>query len=155
MAQIRKIFQKIKPGVPKRYLMFFAAIVWTFAGSMLLYKGSVFLHQSADYVWLRLIISFISGVIFYILMFSKISLKHTRRILNLEEEKPCLFSFFSLRSYILMSVMISMGIFFRKSGIVPVFYLSVLYVTMGIPLFTSAFRFYYYGFLFNKMNSKK
>lgn len=153
--QFQKIIQKLKPGLPKRYLMFIAALVWTFAGGMLLYKGSVFLHQSANYIWLRLIISFIGGILFYVFMFSKISLKHARRILNLEPEKPCLFSFFNLRSYILMSVMISMGIFLRKSGLVPVFYLSILYVTMGIPLLTSAFRFYYYGFLFNKMNNRK
>jgi uncharacterized membrane protein len=153
--QIQKIIQKVKPGVPKRYLMIFAAVVWTFAGGMLLYKGSVFLQQSVTHIWVKLIISAIGGILFYLFMFSKISLKHARRILNLEQEKPCLFSFFSVRSYILMSVMISMGIFLRKSGLVPVSYLSVLYVTMGIPLFTSAFRFYYFGFLFNKMNNKK
>lgn len=135
--------------------MFFAAWVWTFAGGMLLHKGYVFFYQSGNYIWLRLIISIISGILFYVFMFSKISLKHTHRIMNLDAEKPCLFSFFSLRSYILMSIMISIGIFLRKSGLIPVFYLSVLYVTMGIPLFTSAFRFYYFGFLFNKMNSEK
>jgi len=149
--QFQKIIKKIKPGVPKRYLMFLAAVVWTFAGGMLLYKGSVFFHQSSAYLWMRLILSIIAGILFYIVMFSKISLKHARRILNLKQEKPCLFSFFNIRSYILMSLMISMGIFLRKSGLVPVFYLSILYVTMGIPLFTSAFRFYYFGFLFNKM----
>jgi len=152
--QIQKIIQKIKPGVPKRYLMFLAAIIWTFAGGMLLFRGSLFLQQSPQYFWLKISFSAIGGVLFYVLMFSKISLKHARRIQNLKQEKPCLFSFFNVRSYILMSVMISMGIFLRKSGLVPVSYLSVLYVTMGIPLFTSAFRFYYFAFLFNKMKRK-
>jgi hypothetical protein len=45
----------------------------------------------------------------------------------------------------MMAVMIVMGVFLRKSGIVSPFYLSVLYVTMGIPLFVSALRFYYSG----------
>ena len=44
--------------------------------------------------------------------------------------------------------MISMGVFLRKSGIVSPFYLSVLYVTMGIPLFASALRSYYSGFYY-------
>lgn len=152
--QTQKFIQIIKPGVPKRYLMFLAAFVWTFAGGMLLYKGSVFLRQSGGHLWLKLIISAFAGILFYLGMFSKISLKHARRIINLKPEKPCLFSFFNVKSYILMSVMISMGIFLRTSGLVPVAYLSVLYVTMGIPLFSSAFRFYYFAFLFNKMSSK-
>jgi hypothetical protein len=46
-------------------------------------------------------------------------------------------------SYILMSLMITAGISLRKSGILPPLYLSVIYVTMGIPLFFSSFRFYY------------
>ena len=154
MEQIRRIFQKIKPGVSKRYLMFLAAFVWTFAGGMLLYKGSVFLKQSGDHLWLKLVISAVAGILFYMGMFSKISLKHARRIINLKSKKPCLFSFFNVKSYILMSVMISLGIFLRTSGMVPVTYLSILYVTMGIPLFSSAFRFYYFAFHFNKMSRK-
>jgi len=152
--QIQKIIRNIKPGVPKRYLMFLAAFVWTFAGGMLLYKGSVFLRQSANHIWLKLIISAAGGTLFYLVMFSKISLKHALRILKLEQQKPCIFSFFSVKSYILMSVMISLGIFLRTSGLVSVNYLSVLYVTMGIPLFASAFRFYYFAFLFNKISRK-
>ena len=50
--------------------------------------------------------------------------------------------------------MISMGVFLRKSGIVSPFYLSVLYVTMGIPLFASDFRFYYSGFYYQSVANK-
>jgi len=50
--------------------------------------------------------------------------------------------------------MISMGVFLRKSGIVSPFYLSVLYVTMGIPLFASAFRFYYSGIYYQSVAIK-
>lgn len=152
--KIQEIFQRLKPGVPKRYLMFLAAFVWTFAGVMLLYKGSVFLKQSGGHLWVKLIISAFTGTLFYVGMFSKISLKHARRIIKLKPERPCLFSFFNVKSYILMSLMISLGIFLRTSGLVPVTYLSVLYITMGIPLFSSAFRFYYFAFLFNQMSRK-
>jgi len=39
--------------------------------------------------------------------------------------------------------MISMGIVLRKSEVVSPEYLSFMYVTMGIPLLMSSFRFYY------------
>jgi len=45
-----------------------------------------------------------------------------------------------------MTVMITAGITLRKSGIMPQEYLSMLYVTMGIPLLASSVRFYYTGF---------
>lgn len=142
----QNFIKKIKPGVPKRLLMFMAAIVWTFAGGMLLFKGSVFLEQTSQYSLLKIGLSIIGGALFYWFIFSRISLNHALRIVNLKQENPCLFSFFSIKSYIIMIIMISLGVFLRTSGIVPVAYLAVLYLTMGIPLFLSAFRFYYFGF---------
>jgi hypothetical protein len=144
------IIKLLKPELPRRYLLFIAAFVWTFAGCMLLYKGSSLFLDYPDYFWLRLVGSAIGGALFYLLLFSKISFKHTRRIVNLKHSRPCLFSFFNLKSYILMTVMITSGILLRKSGMVAPEYLSILYITMGIPLFLSAFRFYYYGIFYGE-----
>jgi hypothetical protein len=136
--------QQFKPAIPKRYLLFAAGVVWTLAGGMLLYKGISLFRIYRELLWLKITISIIGGGLFYILMFSKISFKHAWRIINLKYDKPCMFAFFNIRSYIMMAIMISSGIILRKSGIISLEYLSVLYVTMGIPLFLSALRFYYY-----------
>jgi hypothetical protein len=145
--------QTIKPRLPKRYLLFVAALVWTFAGSMLLFKGLSFFTDSMDFLWIRGLISITGGLLFYWLLFSKISRKHTWRIINLQSDKPCLFSFFSIKSYILMSAMITLGILLRKSGFLNKDYLAILYVTMGIPLFLSAFRFYYFGIYYRSVSN--
>jgi hypothetical protein len=135
--------KRLTPRIARRYLYVAAALVWTFAGSMLLFRG-ILLFMDDDYLfWIRLIISIIAGLLFYRLLFSNISRTHTHRIDAMSLEKPCLFSFFNIKSYILMSIMITAGISLRKSGILPPFYLSVIYITMGIPLFLSSFRFYY------------
>jgi hypothetical protein len=147
-------FQLIKPSINKRYLLFVAAAVWTFAGGMLLFRGFSMVFKLKHLI-LVLIFSSIGGVLFYLLLFSKISLKHTRRIINLKIEKPCLFSFFNYKSYILMIIMISSGILVRKSGILAPDYLSLIYITMGIPLFFSSFRFYYNGFNYKQIIDNK
>ncbi len=135
--------QRLTPRIGRRYLFIMAALVWTFAGSMLLFRG-VLLFMDDDYlIWIRLTISIIAGILFYLLLFSNISRKHTGRISGMQLEKSCLFSFFNIKSYILMSLMITAGILLRKSGILPPVYLSEIYFTMGIPLFISSFRFYY------------
>jgi hypothetical protein len=147
----RYIFQLLKPGIPKRYLLFVAALVWTFAGGMLFFRGFSMLFLFSRMLTIKIIGSLSAGLIFYKMMFSEISLKHTQRILKMEIERPCFFSFFNFRSYIMMIVMISMGIILRTTGIVPIEYLSILYVTMGVPLTLSAFRFYYNGICYKRV----
>jgi hypothetical protein len=143
--QKSSFIQLIKPGVPKRYLFFIAAFVWTFAGVMLLYRGFKYLVPETNHGVIKLMLIFISGILFYVLLFSRISRRHTDRIHGIDLEKPCLFSFFNIRSYLLMSVMISSGIVLRTTGIVNPEYLSMVYITMGIPLLLSSVRFYYNG----------
>ena len=57
-------------------------------------------------------------------------------------EKPVLFSFFNLKSYLMMFSMISLGITLRLSVLVTPEHLALMYVTMGIPLLMSSIRFY-------------
>ncbi|MEI7828169.1 MAG: hypothetical protein WCI31_00295 [Prolixibacteraceae bacterium] len=140
----------LKPAVPKRILLFIAAGVWTFAGSMLMFKGYKMLDTTGRYLWLKLLVVLFCGIAFYIRLFSKLSLKHTLRILGLKNEYPCLFSFFNFKSYLVMIFMISMGITLRTTGWVPFSYLAFLYLMMSIPLLLSSIRFYYTGFYFRR-----
>jgi hypothetical protein len=146
MGSNNSFLETCKPGIPKRYLLFVAALMWTFAGGMLLYRGFSSLKFDTSRHLFEELGSIIGGLIFYVFMFSRISLKHIKRILNLPIDRPCLFSFFNWRSYFLMSIMISCGVTLRLTGIVPLFYLSIFYITMGTPLFLSALRFYYSAF---------
>ncbi|MFN8208075.1 MAG: hypothetical protein U0T82_11795 [Bacteroidales bacterium] len=140
-----RFIEKFKPGIPRRYLLFLAAFVWTVAGGILLYRGEIMLFSVRSLIFLRGLAGAIGGLLFYRLLFSGISFKHVRRILMLKEERPCAFSFFNWRSYFLMVLMITMGVSLRQSGIIPVNALSVFYLSMGIPLLISSFRFYACG----------
>ena len=142
--------QTIKPKTSKRYLLFLAAFVWTIAGGMLIFKGILLSFNTTDFLGLKITLSIIGGVGFYWLLFSKISLKHTKRIVELKMDKPCLFSFFNIKSYILMAIMITSGILLKRLGVIPQQDLLVVYLTMGIPLFLSAFRFYYFGIYYGR-----
>lgn len=128
--------------VSKRTLLFIAAFVWTFAGGMLLFKGiSLFVVYQEMFI-LRVVLGIIGGFLFYVFIISKISQKHIDRIRTNEKDKSFVLSFFDLKSYFLMFIMISMGILIRKSGIISPVYFSVFYITMGIPLLISSILFY-------------
>lgn len=148
------LLQTLKPSIPKRYLLLVAALVWTFAGGMLLLKGISLFFKYPEFLVLKISISAFGGGLFYLLLFSKISNKHIKRILNIKIDRPCFFSFFNVRSYVLMSIMISSGILLKKFGVIAPEYLAIVDVTMGIPLFLSAFRFYTHGFANLKAISK-
>lgn len=135
-------------SVSKRILLFEAAIVWTFAGGILLFRGSLMLDASASFSWFKIIACIGSGLIFFILVFSKISRKHINRITTLPGNHHRFYEFFNSRSYLMMAGMISLGVFLRKTSIVPLASLSLAYITMGIPLLLSSFRFYHRWFYF-------
>ncbi len=145
MSKQNSILHALKPSIPKRYLLFVAAVVWTFAGGMLLFRGFSVLKFSSLSILEEEAVSIVLGVVFYAFMFSHISLKHIVRMKNNPNEHPCVFSFFNWRSYMLMSGMISLGVTLRLTGIVPVQYLSLFYICMGTPLFLSSIRFYGHG----------
>jgi hypothetical protein len=137
-------FNSIKPSVNKKNLLVVAGMVWSFAGGMLLYKGISLLISENSSLIFELIIGISLGIVFYLLLFSRISLKHINRIFRIEIIKPCLFSFFNIKSYVLMILMISSGIGLRKLEIINHEVLSIFYITMGTPLLISSLRFYYY-----------
>ncbi len=131
------------PRVQRPFLLLVAALVWTFAGAMLLFRGFALNEVQPVYWLIKLGISAVSGLLFYAFLFTRISKKHVLRIQTMEKEKPTVFAFFNLRSYLMMFSMITLGITLRKTGLVSPEHLSLVYITMGIPLLMSSFRFYY------------
>lgn len=93
MTKSNTFFQTLKPGIPKRYLIFVAAVVWTFAGGILLYRGFLMLMLNHEMLWEKIVGSIIVGIIFFVYTFSNISLKHILRIVNLQQDRPCFFFF--------------------------------------------------------------
>ena len=150
MKEKKSILHRLKPGIPKRALLFLAGGVWTFAGIMLLWRGVLLLSENPNHLIIKLIFCMITGGLFYYFIFDKISAKHTNRIKSLPYDRPCAFSFFNWRSYLMMALMISMGVTLRKIGIVPTEYMAPFYIVMGTPLLISAIRFYKNGILYHK-----
>jgi len=132
---------KFKPGVPKRHLLLVAAFVWLFAGSFLAFRG-IRSIPAGEWQWWKVVIALAGGLIFFGILFLRISTKHIRRITTLEILRPCVFSFFDFRSYLLMGLMIAMGVAVRKLQLLNSVAISYFFITMAIPLVISALRFF-------------
>jgi len=122
------------------------------AGGILISRALFELWSIHHYLLTEILIGVILGILFYLVLFARISKKHITRITLITVDNPCFFSFFNFRSYIMMAIMITSGILLRKMDIIDHEILYTFYLTMGVPLLVSAFRFFY-GFKKNKMAS--
>jgi hypothetical protein len=141
--RLKPFMNRFKPGVPKRFLLLIAALVWTAGGFVLILKGVTWLATNKSFFTIHVAITFVLGLVFFQLVFSKVSLKHITRIHAIDIVRPSLFAFFDLKGYVMMACMISLGVFLRKSNLVNPEVLYNFYVLMGTPLMVSAARFYY------------
>ena len=137
------LVHKFKPSVSRHNLLFIAGIAWTAAGGMLMWRGLDYEFRNSHHLWLNILIGMGIGIPFYLILFVRISKKHISRIKGLSIPYPCAFSFFNLRSYIMMMVMITAGITLRKLDLLDREYLFTFYIGMAFPLLISAARFYY------------
>jgi len=142
-ARLSIFMNKYKPGVPKRHLLLVAALIWASAGGMLGARGAAYLSGARDHLLLRYGIALLAGVVFFLLVFARISLKHVTRIRAIDVVHPCLFSFFNFRSYLMMAVMIAAGVTLRALHLVDPVLLGGFYLCMGTPLVLSAARIVY------------
>ena len=133
--------KNLKPGIPKRHLLLVATAVWLFAGGFLLFRGIRMLPEM-KLLWLKVLLAVITGLLFFHLLFLRVSLKHITRIRSLEVLRPCVFSFFDWKSYLLMAIMITSGVLIRKSGWIDQQWISLFFITMATPLLLSAMRFF-------------
>lgn len=132
---------RLKPAVSKYFLMAMAGIMWSGVGIMLMVLAVRWMDPVALGWDLELILySMTLAVAVYQFGFSKIAAKNIRRLCAFPD-KACFFAFQAWRSYIIIAVMISLGIFLRHLPIHK-YFLSMPYIIIGGALFLSSFHYY-------------
>ena len=135
--------KKLKPGVPKKWLLLTAGLMWTGVGVLLISLAVEWVFaptvKSPWNYWLPGI-----GLAYLISQFgfSRLASKNSLRINNHPEEKPCLFAFQEWHSYPLVVLMIGLGITLRKFTPIPKPLLGILYIGIGGGLGLASFLYY-------------
>jgi hypothetical protein len=132
-----KNIKYFKPAVPKKLLLLLAGVMWLVVGIMLNYLAYGWLvidpNISKSY---HIISGVITAIFIYRFGFSKIAKNNHDRIIKMAD-KSCIFSFYSLKSYLTIIVMVLIGIALRHSTI-PKHYLAVAYIGIGLALAISS-----------------
>lgn len=139
MSAEKSFFQKYNPSVKKECLFLPAGLMWLGVGVMLCSMAAVWLSRYF-HPGIFLVAGIAAGLIIYRFGFSGMAKKNISRI-SLLEGKRCFFSFMTLKSYLIVIIMMALGITLRHSSI-PRDLLSVLYNGIGIGLGLSSIHYF-------------
>jgi hypothetical protein len=135
------MLKSLKPAVSKTWLIVLAGLMWSVVGLMLCqlaYHWLVVIH------WRWVLIFETLGIVLALtahkFCFSRIAQRNIAR-LSLLTGKTCIFAFQRWKSYFLIVLMITLGIFLRNLPI-PRPYLAILYTTIGGALFLASLQYY-------------
>lgn len=125
--------------VKKKTLLLIACAVWSVAGFNILRIGILSYPPYISVV--NLLLSVIVFSVFQYFIFGRFVKKHTSRIQNYEEERHFFMKFFDIKSFIIMAVMMSGGIYLRASSLAPERFIAVFYTGLGSSLLLAGILF--------------
>jgi hypothetical protein len=118
-----------------------AGLLWCGVGAMLLsYSVSWLISLPGKSQLIFGSAGFLAAMPIHHFGFLRLADKNLARLLPITEKK-CFFSFMTWKSYLIVPVMVSMGIFLRNSPL-PKEYLSLIYTGIGLGLFLSGLRYF-------------
>lgn len=125
--------------VKKKTLLLIACAVWSVAGFNILRIG--ILSYSPYISVINILLSMAVFAVFQYFIFGRLVKKHTARIQNYEEERHFFMKFFDIKSFIIMAVMMSGGIYLRAASLAPERFIAVFYTGLGSSLLLAGILF--------------
>lgn len=127
-------------GVNKQVLLYTAGGVWIFAGANILRIGiTTWISDSQDWLF-KIGEATVIFLLFFNLVFKRLFNKHSERIAR-KNGKHCPFSFFDLKGWVVMIVMIAFGITIRTFHLLPNSFISVFYTGLSVALIITGILF--------------
>lgn len=131
--------------VKRNTLLLIACLVWTTAGFNILRVG--LLAYPAYRGIVNYLLTALVFAVFQIFIFGKLVKKHTSRIRAYQEERHFFLKFFDGKSFAIMAMMMTVGIWLRSSGFAPERFIAFFYTGLGASLLLAGLLF---GFNFGK-----
>ena len=125
--------------VKRNTLLLIAALVWSAAGFNILRIGLLAYPPYRTVV--NYLLSALVFTVFQVFIFGQLVNKHTARISAYEEELHFFLKFFDVKSFIIMAVMMTGGIWLRSSGVAPDRFISFFYSGLDTSLLLAGLLF--------------
>lgn len=128
--------------VPKKYLLLISGLMWSTVGLMLVSLATRWLQElQFEPQWLIILAGVLPGALVALFGFRRIVHKNIKRIDEMDPQAS-VFAFQAWHSYLLIIIMMSMGIYVRQSGLIPMVLKTPGYYTIGTALSLSSIKYY-------------
>ena len=125
--------------VKRNTLLLLACLIWSAAGFNILRIG--LMAYPAYRAGINYLLSALVFVVFQVFIFGKLVKKHTARIGAYEEEFHFFLKFFDKKSFAIMAVMMTGGLWLRSSGLAPERFIAFFYTGLGASLLLAGLLF--------------
>ena len=126
----KKNLLRFKPGVSVRTHLFLAALIWSLVGFFLLTNGFVLISLKG-HLWYG-VLGMLLGTAKTFFVLDRVALKNVKRIKEFED-KVCIGSVYSWKTWILVAAMIALGRFLRTT-VLPPEIVGFIYTAVGWAL---------------------
>ena len=125
--------------IATRHLILVNGILWMAIGTKIALIGLV-AYRQIDAVWWHYLLSAIVFAGFF-MMFTGIVRKYSERIESMSEPRTSIFKTFSIKGYIIIAFMITLGITLKRIPQIPRTFIAWFYCGLGPGLFSAGVRF--------------
>ena len=125
--------------VKRNTLLLLACLIWSAAGFNILRIG--LMAYPAHRAGINYLLSALVFVVFQVFIFGKLVKKHTARIGAYEEKFHFFLKFFDKKSFAIVAVMMTGGIWLRSSGLAPERFIAFFYTGLGASLLLAGLLF--------------
>ena len=126
--------------IPTKYLLLVNGLLWTAIGTRILLIGIDYYGRLESVPWWYFVLSALVFAGFWF-MFTGVVRKYSERIMAMTEPKMSIFRTFSLKGYIIIAFMITLGITLKRIPQVPDSFIAWFYCGLGPGLLSAGVRF--------------
>ena len=132
-------------GIDKDWLQLISGLMWTGVGLYLISLAVGWIFTSGlSLLWIYWAPGCLLALAIYQFGFTGLAKKNSLRIENMPDEKPSIFAFQEVKSYLIIVFMIGLGISLRRFTPIPKPLLGILYLGIGGGIGLSSSIYYIY-----------
>ena len=126
--------------ISTRHLLLVNGLLWLAVGTRILLVGIVSYNHLETVRWWYLLLSaaVFSG---FFVMFTGVVRRYAARIMSMPEPRTSILKTFSLKGYLIIAFMISLGVMLRRIPQVPDSFIAWFYCGLGSGLISAGIRF--------------
>ncbi|MBQ7254026.1 MAG: hypothetical protein IJS30_05070 [Bacteroidales bacterium] len=126
--------------IPTRFLLLVNGLLWMAIGIKILLTGVDYYGRLESIPWWYFLLSAVVFAGFWF-MFTGVVRKYAARIMSMTELKTSIFKTFSIKGYIIIAFMITLGIFLKRIPQVPDSFIAWFYCGLGPGLLSAGIQF--------------